>query len=164
MNDRRVHFSEPIHQVEYLEEQWETASQLARDGSGWLLMSLDRQRFQDRIERTGEILNKILDLDFRQQIYRERFKNFVISDKQNITRFKTNDTTSTSATIELSPASGISVLEGADIDADADIKQQQSLEQSHCPQQQQHRLNNKRGGSRRNTRKRNRNNRCRKRR
>lgn len=76
MNHRRVHFSEPLHHIEYLDKEWDAASQLARDGSDWLLMGLDRQRFRDRIERTAEILNKILEHDFRQQIYRERFENF----------------------------------------------------------------------------------------
>lgn len=82
MSDRKVHFSVPIHQVEYLDKQWETASRLARDGSDWLRMGLDRQRFQDRIERTGEILNEILDPQFRQQIYKERFENFAADTRQ----------------------------------------------------------------------------------
>lgn len=76
MSDRKVHFSVPLHQIEYLDKHWETASRLARDGSDWLRMGLDRLRFKDRIERTAEILDRILDFDFRQQIYQERFENF----------------------------------------------------------------------------------------
>lgn len=82
MSDRKVHFSVPIHQIEYLDKQWETASRLARDGSNWLRMGLDRQRFKDRIERTGEILNKILDSEFRELIYQERFKNYIVDNKE----------------------------------------------------------------------------------
>lgn len=82
MSGRRVHFSEPLHQIEYLDKQWETASRLARDGSEWVRIGLDRQRFQDRIERTAEILNRILDTNFRQKIYRERFENFDITNEQ----------------------------------------------------------------------------------
>lgn len=86
MSDRKVHFSVPLHQIEYLDKQWETASRLARDGSDWLRMGLDRIRFRDRIERTAEILDKILDFEFRQQIYQERFENFVIQEEQTISR------------------------------------------------------------------------------
>lgn len=82
MSDRKVHFKVPIHHIEYLDKQWETASRLARDGSDWLRMGLDRQRFRDRIERTAELLDKILEFEFRQQIYQERFENFVISEQQ----------------------------------------------------------------------------------
>lgn len=82
MSDRKVHFSEPIHQIEYLDKQWETASRLARDGSGWLRMGLDRQRFKDRVERIGEILEKILNSNHRLQIYRDRFENFQILPEQ----------------------------------------------------------------------------------
>ena len=80
MSQRKVHFSVPLHQIEYFEDkQWETASRQARDGSDWLRMGIDRQRFKDRIERIAEILDRILDSDFRQQIYRERFENFDLS-------------------------------------------------------------------------------------
>lgn len=82
MSCRKVHFSVPLHQIEYLDQQWETASRLARDGSEWVRIGLDRQRFQDRIERTAEILNKILDINFRRKIYHERFENFVITNEQ----------------------------------------------------------------------------------
>lgn len=84
MSDRKVHFSVPLHQIEYLDKHWETASRLARDGSDWLRMGLDRLRFKDRIERTAEILDRILDYDFRQQIYQERFENFVIQEQKTI--------------------------------------------------------------------------------
>lgn len=86
MSDRRVHFSVPIHQVEYLDRQWETASRLARDGSDWLRMGLDRLRFRDRIERSAELLNEVLSQDHRSHIYQERFENFVIpTSKQETT-------------------------------------------------------------------------------
>lgn len=68
----------PIHQIEYLDQEWQTASRLARDGSDWIRIGVDRQRFRDRVERTAEILNRILDFEFRQQIYRERFEKFRI--------------------------------------------------------------------------------------
>lgn len=77
MSERKVHFSEPIHHIEYLDKQWDTASRLARDGSDWIRMVADRQRFKDRIERTAETLNRILDFEFRQEIYQQRFENFV---------------------------------------------------------------------------------------
>lgn len=76
-----MHFSEPIHHIEYLDKEWDAASQLARDGSDWLLMSLDRQRFKDRIERTAEVLDRILDKEFRNHIYLERFKDFVTNQE-----------------------------------------------------------------------------------
>lgn len=91
MSHRKVHFSVPIHQIEYLDKQWETASRLARDGSDWLRMGVDRQRFRDRIERTAEILNRILDFEFRQQIYQERFENFVIPEQQQKEKITTNE-------------------------------------------------------------------------
>lgn len=93
MNDRKVHFSVPIHKIEYLDKQWETASRLARDGSNWLLMGLDRERFRLRIERTSEILSKIFDLDFRQQVYQERFENFVIPESETKATTTTNSST-----------------------------------------------------------------------
>jgi len=78
MSNRKVHFSVPIHQIEYLDKQWdEVASQLARDGSTWLRMSADRHRFTDRIERTAEILNRILDIEFRKRVYKERFESLI---------------------------------------------------------------------------------------
>lgn len=86
MSDRKVHFSVPLHQIEYLDKHWETASRLARDGSDWLRMGLDRLRFKDRIERTAEILDRILDDDFRQLIYQERFENFVIEEQPQTIR------------------------------------------------------------------------------
>lgn len=80
MSRRKVHFSVPLHQIEYLDQQWETASRLARDGSGWLRMGIDRQRFRDRIERTAEVLNRILVFEHRQQIYKKRFENLCETD------------------------------------------------------------------------------------
>lgn len=80
MSQRKVHFSVPLHQIEYLDKQWEAASRLARDGSDWLRMGLDRLRFNDRIERTGEILKEILDSELRNRIYKERFENFVVPE------------------------------------------------------------------------------------
>lgn len=88
MSRRRVHFSDPLHQIKYLEKEWDAASQLARDGSDWLLMGLDRQRFRDRIERTAEILNRILDIEFRQKIYRERFEKFSSSQDTESSQIK----------------------------------------------------------------------------
>lgn len=91
MSNRKVHFSVPIHHIEYLDAQWnEFASQFARDGSAWLRMGADRQRFRDRIERTAEVLNRILDFELRQKIYVERFENFVISSQTNSPREQSN--------------------------------------------------------------------------
>lgn len=67
----------PIHQIEYLDKKWESASRLARDGSDWIRIGIDRQRFQHRIEKTAEELDRILDFEFRQRIYQERFEKFV---------------------------------------------------------------------------------------
>lgn len=90
MSSRKVHFSVPIHQIEYLDKQWdEVASQLARDGSTWLRMGADRQRFRDRIERTADVLNRILDLELREKIYRERFEKFVIPEQPRETQNNT---------------------------------------------------------------------------
>lgn len=106
MNDRRVHFSVPIHKIEYLDKQWETASRQARDGSDWLRMGLDRERFRNRIERTAEILSNIFDSDFRQLIYQERFQNFVIPEPKTKATIKSStseefDTAATEATSTL---------------------------------------------------------------
>lgn len=90
MSRRRVHFSVPLHQIEYLDQQWETASRLARDGSSWLRMGIDRQRFRDRIERAAEVLDRILDFEFRQQIYKERFENLHNLTENHESGTKTN--------------------------------------------------------------------------
>lgn len=91
MSNRKVHFSVPIHQIKYLDKQWDAASRLARDGSDWLLMGLDRRRFRDRIERTAEELNRILDQEFRQKIYQERFENFCINEDNVQTTSRATD-------------------------------------------------------------------------
>lgn len=81
----------PIHQIEYLDKRWEAASRLARDGSDWLRMGIDRQRFRDRIDRTAEILNEVLDFEFRQRVYQERFEYFVTLHEQDQTKEKKSD-------------------------------------------------------------------------
>lgn len=97
MSDRKVHFSVPIHQVEYLDKQWETASRLARDGSDWLRMGLDRIRFRDRIERSAELLNEVLSSDHRSHIYQVRFEKFEIpSSEPVITTTRSRDETTDS--------------------------------------------------------------------
>lgn len=93
-----MHFAVPIHQIEYL-EQWENASRLARDGSYWTQMVADRQRFKDRIERVSETLGRILDFEFRQKIYQERFKNFIRPEQETNTAPVTSGA---STTLELS--------------------------------------------------------------
>lgn len=101
MNDRTVHFSVPIHKIhkiEYLDKQWETASRQARDGSCWLRLALDRERFRNRIELASEILFEIFDPDYRQQIYRERFENFAIPEletKATTTKLSVSEETDT---------------------------------------------------------------------
>ena len=80
MSHRKVHFSVPIDHIEYLDKQWESRSRRARNGTIWRRMAVDRQRFRDRIERTAEILDRILDFEFRQLIYRERFEHFVVPE------------------------------------------------------------------------------------
>jgi hypothetical protein len=95
MSRRKVHFSVPLHQIEYLDQQWETASRLARDGSSWLRMGIDRQRFRDRIERAAEVLNRVLDFEFRQKIYRERFENLRSTDEAEIPKKLVNRKKST---------------------------------------------------------------------
>lgn len=106
MSDRKIHFSEPLHKTEYLDKQWETASRLARDGSEWVRIGLDRQRFRDRIERTAEILNEILDIKFRQRIYQERFENFVTTEQDILTNKleKTTITSSEKDTVVVEPS------------------------------------------------------------
>lgn len=135
MNDRKVHFSVPIHKIEYLDKQWETASRLARDGSNWLLMGLDRERFRIRIERTSEILSKIFDLDFRQQVYQERFENFVIPEPETKATTTTTTTTTDSTTL-----AKISTSEVPDTTASTPLKHQSTSQTR--PNQTKH--NNKR--------------------
>lgn len=98
MSDRRVHFAVPLHQIEYL--QWELDSLLARDGSDWCRMGLDRQRFQDRIERVSETLNQILDVELRQRIYKERFENFVTPEEQANTSIVDSGHSETRSTLD----------------------------------------------------------------
>lgn len=101
MSDRRVHFAVPIHRIEYLDKEWENASQVASDGSYWASVLADRQRFKDRIERVSETLTRILDFEFRQKIYGERFENFHIPEQKANTTV-TSELSSTIATSETS--------------------------------------------------------------
>lgn len=143
MSDRKVHFSSPIHRIEYLDKQWETASRLARDGSDWLRMSLDRQRFRDRIKRTGEILDRILDFDFRQQIFKERFELIANSEQQaTIATTDNNSSTTAGQTIE---SSSVSQQQEQLNQQSSSLPQQQWQKQQPQQQQQRQTSNNSRG-------------------
>lgn len=140
MSHRKVHFSVPIDHIEYLDKQWESRSRRARNGTIWRRMAVDRQRFRDRIERTAEILDRILDFEFRQLIYRERFENFVIPEEYERKQ-------QAQLELQLSDDSGNSA---SDIDTilddnktscqlienHADTRQQQSQQQQNQQQQQ----------------------------
>lgn len=78
MSHRRVRFSEPLHQVEYLDLDIdvETVTNEARVGTVWTQAAADRRRFGDRIEKISGCISRVLAPEFRQRIYRERFVHF----------------------------------------------------------------------------------------
>lgn len=82
MSEKKVHFSVPIHQIEYLDKQWESASRQARDGTDWALAALDRKRFMTRIVGVAEIFerDKIFDSNLRNRVFKERFESFVVPE------------------------------------------------------------------------------------
>uniref|UniRef100_A0A3B4E2K8 Protein phosphatase 1 regulatory subunit 15A n=1 Tax=Pygocentrus nattereri TaxID=42514 RepID=A0A3B4E2K8_PYGNA len=62
-----VRFSEEVT-VHHL-IAWSSASQAARDGSCWLELARDRERFRRRVERTGEVLNPCLTAEHRARVW-----------------------------------------------------------------------------------------------
>lgn len=76
MSRRKVHFSVPIHQIEYLEKESEDTDDHPYSSLYWAHVAADRDRFKKRIEHISGIISKVFDPEFRQQIYQERFENF----------------------------------------------------------------------------------------
>lgn len=67
---KTVRFKE-VHQVQYI-IAWSFAYRKARE-KHWEIFALDDFRFKVRIQRTARVLDKILDSDHRQKIFKERF-------------------------------------------------------------------------------------------
>ncbi|MCJ8731617.1 hypothetical protein PDJAM_G00201630 [Pangasius djambal] len=63
---KKVCFSEKvtIHNL----EAWGFASQAARDGSCWMELARDRERFKRRVEKTGEIISPCLTAQHRARV------------------------------------------------------------------------------------------------
>ncbi|KAL6490564.1 hypothetical protein MHYP_G00009090 [Metynnis hypsauchen] len=64
---KKVRFSEEVT-VHHL-IAWSSASQAARDGSCWLELARDGERFRRRVERTGEVLNPCLTAEHRARVW-----------------------------------------------------------------------------------------------
>lgn len=160
MSGRKVHFSVPLAtRVEYLDRQWETASRLARDGSEYILMGLDRQRFRLHIERTGEVLNKIFDLDLRQRIYKERFENFVIPEQQAAKSsrdsestkeaYATSDSETDSTTAKATAKQNIAAATTTVTIEHSETSTASAPRQNNCQNKKSRRRSNKKSGRRR---------------
>lgn len=65
----QVHFNEEvtIHNL----EAWDGASRAARDGSCWMELARDRERFRRRVEKTGEIISLCLAPQHRARVLNE---------------------------------------------------------------------------------------------
>lgn len=49
-------------------EAWDTASQAARDGSCWMELARDRERFKRRVEKTGQTISPCLTAQHRAKV------------------------------------------------------------------------------------------------
>ena len=74
MGKRRVEFNCDKNKIYYI-IAWSFAYKQARK-SNYEQLALDRYRFQDRVNKTGKTLNKILEPNYRNKIFEERFANF----------------------------------------------------------------------------------------
>ncbi|KAF4089261.1 hypothetical protein AMELA_G00064870 [Ameiurus melas] len=63
--ETKVRFSEEVT-IHYIE--WDAASQAARDGSCWMEMARDRDRFKRRVEQIGEIISPCLTAQHRARV------------------------------------------------------------------------------------------------
>ncbi|KAK3546462.1 hypothetical protein QTP70_026313 [Hemibagrus guttatus] len=72
-SSKKVHFSEQvtIHTL----EAWGLASQAARDGSCWMEMARDRDRFKRRVEKAEEIISPCLAAQHRARVL-DRLLNY----------------------------------------------------------------------------------------
>ncbi|XP_053484944.1 protein phosphatase 1 regulatory subunit 15A [Ictalurus furcatus] len=61
----KVRFSEEVT-IHYIE--WNAANQAARDGSCWMEMARDRDRFKRRVEQIGEIISPCLTAQHRAKV------------------------------------------------------------------------------------------------
>lgn len=77
MSRRKVHFSVPIHQIEYLEyNESDEADDTPYSSLYWASVAADRDRFRKRIEQFSLKISTVFDSEFRQKIYKERFQEF----------------------------------------------------------------------------------------
>lgn len=70
---KSVEFNENFNKVHHI-IVWEFAHRKARE-TYWEFFAVDRLRFQRRIHRAAEVLDKILDLKHRQTVFNNRFYN-----------------------------------------------------------------------------------------
>lgn len=64
---KKVRFSEEVKVHNLV--VWSFASQEARDGSYWMQLARDRERFKRRVERTGEVLSPCLTSQHRARVW-----------------------------------------------------------------------------------------------
>lgn len=107
MSERKVHFSEPLTTIRYI-HTWKTASRLARDGSDWMRLALDRSRFRDRVNRAATYLDEILDINHRNQIYQQRFVASSTDAQTQLLQSPPATSTTTSSLSTLAPVRTLS--------------------------------------------------------
>jgi hypothetical protein len=56
---------------------WKFASRQARNGDCWQQLGRDRYRFEMKIDLYKPVLNRILDPNHRNKIYKERFQQLI---------------------------------------------------------------------------------------
>lgn len=124
MSGRKVRFSEPIHQIRYIDLDKFSENTAARDGTIWQLAYLDRVRFLQRIKSVEELLGSIFNAEHRARIYKERFENFDASQLLSVTTTasiepkKTAATTITqAATTTITTTTATTFAEATDIEA-----------------------------------------------
>ena len=76
-NSRCVRFVDAPATI-HLMVRWSSAYKQARCGQIWLQYARDTDRFQRRIKQVEKILDPILQREYRENIYQDRFKNFRI--------------------------------------------------------------------------------------
>jgi hypothetical protein len=70
---KRVTFS-PVVVIHYL-HVWEHAARLSRNGSKWIELAVDRNRFARRIIFSEQLLWSVLQQEHRHFIYETRFRD-----------------------------------------------------------------------------------------
>ncbi|XP_066537725.1 protein phosphatase 1 regulatory subunit 15A [Hoplias malabaricus] len=79
---KKVCFGERV-QVHHL-VSWGFASRAARDGSCWLELARDRERFRRRVEKTGEVINPCLTAQHRARVWGRLQRAAVSEPSSNI--------------------------------------------------------------------------------